>query len=320
MEEAQFQQKLEYMEQVFFANDTPLPFKGDLKIYPVKIKDYYKFYSLVSCFTMDKNTDIENMGIKKSHLDYALFMAEKDKTGFGMRFVELLKLVFNLENAIICDNKECDFEEQEIYGFYAQLFALQEEYKGANIDRRKEIEDKVDSLCRCPKCGTPLREKIFMSFKEKERSLFIGYEKIGKDEYDFLRRIYCYQNILDYDDSYVDPELKEAIEERKRLESAGAENPSLEKQEAAVITGSSYTFETIKELTLRKFTVLLRIIEAKLQYEAMRTGEMSGMVTFKNPIPHWLYSGNKKKSIMDEVTSLDSFKGKFQENGNATVN
>lgn len=320
MEETDFQRKLEYFEQTFFSNDEPLPFKGELKIHPVTIRDYYKFYTLISCFTVDKNTDVENMGINKSHLAYALLLAEKDKGGFGVRLLELLKLVFNINNNLICDNKDCDMEEIEALKFYEKFLGLQEEYKNATIERKEEIEQEVEALCRCPKCGSPIRERIFINFKDDKKTLTIGHHQITKDDYDFLRRIYCYQNILDYDDAYVDPELKEAIEERKRLESIGSDTPSLEKQEAAVITGSSYTFETIKEITLRKFSVLLRVIEARLQYEAMRTGEMSGMVTFKNPIPHWLYSGNKKRSIMDEVTSLDSFKGKFQENGNATVN
>ena len=318
MKEDEFQEKLPIFEQLYFANDEPIPFKGDLKIYPVKVKDYYKFYSLLSCFTVDKNVDIENMGVSKTHLGYIFVLMDKDK-GFGGRFIELLKLVFHIENNIICSNKECDLEEQSPLPLYQKFLEYQQEFTTATLERKREIEKDAEELFLCPKCHSPLRESIFISNTDNKKSLFIGHQEIKKEDYDFLRRIYCYQNILDYDDSYVDPELKQAVEERHRLEAGDSEPPSLEKQEAAIVTGSPYTFETVKELTLRKFTVLLRIIEAKLQYIAMRTGEMSGMVTFKNPIPHWLYSGNKKKSIMDEVTSLDSFKGKFQENGSATV-
>lgn len=319
MKEQDFLRKLEYVEQIYFSNDEPVPLKEGLKIHPVKLKDYYKFYSLIGCFTVDKNIDIENMGISKSHLSYALMLLEKDRQGFGNRFTELLKMVFEVENYIICSNKDCDLENQDLLLFYSKLFSLQKEYETASFERKVEIEQEVEILCACPKCGSPLRENIGIITNDKKKQLFVGHVEITKDDYDFLRRIYCYQNILDYDDKYVDPELKEALDEKKRLESLDSETPSLEKQEAAVITGSSYTFETIKNLSLRKFTMLLRVIESRLQYEAMRTGEMSGMVTFKNPIPHWLYSNNKKKGIMDEVTSLDSFKNKFQENGNAAV-
>ena len=319
MKEQEFLHKLEYIEQIYFSNDEPVPLKEGLKIHPVKLKDYYKFYNLIGCFTVDKNIDIENMGISKSHLTYALLLVEKDRPGFGNRFLELLGMVFGIKNNIICGNKDCDLEEQDLIAFYSKLFSLQKEYETAPFERKVEIEQEVEMLCACPKCNSPLREKISIMQEDKKKHLFVGHTEITKDDYDFLRRVYCYQNILDYDDRYIDPELKEALDEKKRLESMDAENPTLEKQEAAVITGSPYTFETIKEVSLRKFTMLLRVIEARLQYEAMRSGEMSGMVTFKNPIQHWLYSNNKKKSIMDEVTSLDSFKNKFQENGNAAV-
>ena len=319
MTEQDFFHKLEYIEQIFFSNDEPVPLKEGLKIYPVKLKDYYKFYSLIGCFTVDKNMDMENMGISKSHLSYALLLMDKDKQGFGSRFIELLKMVFNIENFIMCSNENCDYAREDLFEFYGELLRKQKEYESATFERKMELENEVEELLACPKCKSPLRENIGILTKDNKKKLFIGHVEITKDDYDFLRRIYCYQNILDYDDKYIDPELKEALDEKKRLESMDAENPSLEKQEAAVITGSSYTFETIKTIPLRKFTMLLRVIESRLQYEAMRTGEMSGMVTFKNPIPHWLYSNNKKKSIMDEVTSLDSFKNKFQENGNAAV-
>ena len=41
--QAEFASKLKYYEQNYFSNDEPVPFVGDLKIYPVTVKDYYKF-------------------------------------------------------------------------------------------------------------------------------------------------------------------------------------------------------------------------------------------------------------------------------------
>ena len=50
----ELKKKLDYYEQAYFYTDSPVPFLGDLKIYPVMSKDYYNFYSNLSCLTMDK--------------------------------------------------------------------------------------------------------------------------------------------------------------------------------------------------------------------------------------------------------------------------
>ena len=50
----ELKKKLDYYEQAYFYTDSPVPFLDDLKIYPVMAKDYYRFYSNLSCLTMDK--------------------------------------------------------------------------------------------------------------------------------------------------------------------------------------------------------------------------------------------------------------------------
>ena len=52
----QLQEKIDFYEKFYFALDEPVPFKNGLYIYPVLVKDYYKFYTYYSCLTMDKNT------------------------------------------------------------------------------------------------------------------------------------------------------------------------------------------------------------------------------------------------------------------------
>ena len=41
----QLQKKLDLWEQCYFSLDDPVPFKDNLLVYPVLVKDYYKFYS-----------------------------------------------------------------------------------------------------------------------------------------------------------------------------------------------------------------------------------------------------------------------------------
>ena len=72
MDDQQLQRLIDSYEQFYFTHDDPVPFKGKLKIYPVLVKDYYKFYSTVSLFTQNKNEDPTGKGIAMTHLDYLI--------------------------------------------------------------------------------------------------------------------------------------------------------------------------------------------------------------------------------------------------------
>ena len=62
--------KIDLYQQIYFTHDEPIPFKDDLFIYPVLVKDYYQFYSLIDIFTVEKNEDKSGIGIAMTNLDY----------------------------------------------------------------------------------------------------------------------------------------------------------------------------------------------------------------------------------------------------------
>ena len=45
----QLQKKLDLWEKCYFSLDEAVPFKDNLRVYPVLVKDYYKFYSCFPC-------------------------------------------------------------------------------------------------------------------------------------------------------------------------------------------------------------------------------------------------------------------------------
>ena len=105
------------------------------------------------------------------------------------------------------------------------------------------------------------------------------------------------------------------MEEMARLENPNNVQPSLEKQESCIVASTAYTYETIKELSLRHLVLLLRTVDAKLHYFTYRQAEASGMVKFeKDALPHWIYSSDKKNKY-DKLQSLEKFKSKFQQGG-----
>ena len=58
----------------------------------------------------------------------------------------------------------------------------------------------------------------------------------------------------------------------------------------SIIIGLKVTEEYVSNLTIRKFWRYIKRINKHEEYEACRSGQMSGMVTFKEPIQHWMTS------------------------------
>lgn len=314
--------KMSVYEQLYFGEDEPVPFVGNLKIYPAILKDYYKFYSLINCFTIDKNADKSGIGIPMSDLGYLVYLMQQEgNERMQNQLYELLAMVFHLENGLYCDNTECSFDGILSFKNLQDTISIEMSKINKNATNREDsekyiLEQKKDlftKLERCPHCGQVMRDVFEIKSNEKNQfKLFVKGIEINSKKFKELKRIYCYQNILDYNDDYIDPELKEALDEAARLRAGNTEQPTLERQKACIVASTGYRFDELEKLTLRKFSLLVRIISAKVDYTAYKTGEMSGMVTFKTPYPHWIYSNdNPRKNRFKDIMSVDQIEKKI---------
>jgi hypothetical protein len=297
------QDKIKYYEQTFFTYDKPIPFKDNqLLIYPVKITNYYDFYFLISCFTVDKNEDTTGIGIGMSNLDYAFHLMEDETSGklFTNQFMSLLELIFQIKNGLKCS---CSDEVTPYSEIYDQMSLFKTE---------EDIQNYIENIKLCAHCSQIKKDVIrFKELPNGKKNLMINEIEINKQDYDELRKIVCYYNIPDYDDEYIDPKLKEELEEVAKLQNPNSVQPSLEKQKTCVVTGAPYKYEELDNMTIRRFVLLLRTIDQKLHYFAYRQAEVSGMVSFKNELSHWIYS--KKDSKFKDIMSLSSLKEKLKD-------
>ena len=316
--------KMSVYEQLYFGEDEPVPFIGNLKIYPALLKDYYKFYSLINCFTIDKNADKTGVGIPMSDLGYLVYLMQQEgNERLQNQLYELLSMVFHLENGLYCDDDNC--ECNDIISFKDLQDTINKEMIKINqVAQSEDVEDNqkfileqkrelFSNLEKCPKCCKVMRDVFELKQDEKNQfKLFVKGIEISSKKFKELKRIYCYQNIADYNDDYIDPELKEALDEAARLRAGNTEQPTLERQKACIVASTGYKFDELGQLTLRKFSLLVRIIAAKVDYTAYKTGEMSGMVTFKSPYPHWIYSNdNPRKNRFKDIMSVDQIEKKI---------
>jgi len=298
---------IEYLKQAYFELDNPVPFLNFL-IKPISVKDYYTFYWAVECLTLEKNKDPN--GIVLSHLGYLLKKIEDDSS-FAARLSTILELIFGIENGSYCS--DCGFFRtiEQVGNAFNMLSAISQEGKSSAEygEEFKEVYNK--EIAFCPNCENLMKDVIeWGADKNKHAFIRVRDSIITKESFEEFKQIVCHQNMPDYNDDYIDPALEEELKEVERLRNKNIAFPSLEKQMCCVIAGSAYTFETLKNLSLRKFVLLLRTIDAKLHYQIYKMNENSGAVTFKTGLDHWIYE--TKKSRFDNIVSLDSIKDKLK--------
>lgn len=323
----QLQKKLDLWEKCYFSLDEAVPFKDNLKVYPVLVKDYYKFYSCFPCLTMDKNTKMvigedgrpikvsNPKGIGMSYLGYLIESMQEGEIGATLtsQLIGLIELVFHEKNGFFCPNcgEEILFEEikNELDSIIKTIMESKGTKEQVDIAKIEYFKEKM----KCKKCGSNMREIISIKNEGNIKKLSIKNTDISPKDFDELKALVSRQNILDYDgDKYVDPDLKEELEIKARLQNKNYTSPSLEKQMVCVCAGTGYTLKELKEIPLRKLTLLLKTVDSKANYYAQVQGAYSGLVRFKQDPQHWIF-GDNKRDIASEFTSLESFTGKFND-------
>ena len=292
---------------------------------------------------MDKNTKtiIDEMGrpkkvsnpqgIAQSYLAYLIERMEDAQNGnvVTQQVMALFELIFHIKKGFYCPNcgREVDYNEtmiqmadhvkciqDEAQEIYSQQFndgenhQIPQEVMNSIIHKAKI--DFLGNFTKC-ECGGELRD-IFSIKNGPIKKLVVKNIEFSPQDFDELKALVPRQNILDYDgDKYVDPDLKEELEIKAKLQNKDYTSPTLEKQIVCVSVGTGLTMEYLHKITMRKLSLLLKTVDAKNMYYAQVQAAMSGMVKFKEDPKHWIFTDNKK-NIKDELTSLENFEKKFE--------
>lgn len=137
-----------------------------------------------------------------------------------------------------------------------------------------------------------------------------NYRTITSEDFDEIRRIILYQNVLDYTDKYIDPDVKREVDEYYRLKNKGAKEISIEHKTICIQLRTGMSTELIGKLTIRNFLLLFDSIVEESDYQAMKLAEANG-AKFKSPIEHWAYRSDKDK-YADAFCDADAFADKMQ--------
>lgn len=88
---------------------------------------------------------------------------------------------------------------------------------------------------------------------------------ISPKEFDEISKIILHQNNYNYDDRYINPDVKELMEEMYKIKYKNAVSPSLEKRKAFVASKTGKSFEQMNKMPYREF---------ELVYDACKDSEI----------------------------------------------
>ena len=180
-----------------------------------------------------------------------------------------------------------------------------------NIDKEKEEYGEsltFDLLALCFMICMRIEEisiRLFIDEDGKAKLILNGVE-IDENEFDYLRKLILYQNLPNYDDELMNPDLKNDLEEADKIKNGGEETEDFEHLIANLVIGTGMNIDDVKNLPIRKFYIIGQVMDRKLHYSIYKQASVGGFVEFKQPITHYL-----KKNIdllENKVTTVETLK------------
>lgn len=139
--------------------------------------------------------------------------------------------------------------------------------------------------------------------------LYINNTKITPEIFDDLRRIIIIQNDIDFDiDEFIHYETEQAL--RKAQNRINKDDANIEDYIDSLCVALKYSEEEVMNLSIRKFWRLIKRYNLHENYTICKTGELGGMVKYKEPIKYWITSIDEEDKFSYVKTDEEALKGK----------
>lgn len=148
--------------------------------------------------------------------------------------------------------------------------------------------------------------------KISQEGIFINDKIITPEIFDDLRRIIIIQNDIDFDiDEFLNYDTEQRLLKAQKDLNKDTVKATIEDYIDSLVVVMNTTKEYIKNMTIRKFWRYIKRYQLHERYTITKTGECSGMVSFKEPIKHWMVSLEDDDKYKDLKTNENSLKGKI---------
>lgn len=133
---------------------------------------------------------------------------------------------------------------------------------------------------------------------------------ITAKQFDEITKIILYQNIINYDDSYVNPEFKKTMDKLDAVRNMGKELPTLERKMNIITAHTGIVKREQLNMTFREHQGLFSEVCGEVEFETTRPIALFG----GQKIEHWIYK-DKKGKYDDYIVSMGKYKSSFGGNG-----
>lgn len=134
---------------------------------------------------------------------------------------------------------------------------------------------------------------------------------ITSKELEEIKKIILKQNIYDYDDRYISPDIKKEIEEYNKIRYKGVVQPNFEKKKVFVMSKSGISEDSLNKMYYRTFSRMFKLMVDNDIYFANKMLEASPKYDMKEDILHPLYA-KEDDGIASAFTSSDKLKNKIK--------
>jgi len=151
-----------------------------------------------------------------------------------------------------------------------------------------------------------------IKLNQQTGQIIINDEVITPHVFDDLRRIIIIQNKIDFDiDEFLNYDTEQRLLKAQKDLDKNENKANIEDYIDSLAIAMNITEDKIKDMTIRKFWRYIKRYQLHESYTIAKTGECSGMVSFKEPIKHWMVpldEDDKYKNLKTDETEL---KGKM---------
>lgn len=248
-----------YKKELF--NGEPIVYK-DVKLYPVKCDKLIDFYSCIQVLLYDPlRYPTEVSALPRLYFLTDIINHQNDEN-YIMQNPMLLTLFIQMQyllGLVFGENQKIELKEHK-GRWHISVISDDEQTDNQDDKQSKQIDIKAK-------------------------------------DFDVIRKIILHQNGIDYDDTFIHEDIRQWIAEQQAKEDG--EPTTLEDYKEAFMLSLHISDESvIDNVTIRRFNRIVEKTITRENYNIQMTASMSGFVTFKGKIDHWLHI-EKKNRIFD---------------------
>lgn len=139
--------------------------------------------------------------------------------------------------------------------------------------------------------------------------------QITHKQFDDIKRIILYQNIPHFDDTYINPEAKAAMNQIDILRSQDYEDMTIERKMAIIMSHTGILKKDQLDMTYRSHCLLYEEVCGEVEFTTTRPVALFGGKG--KELPHWIYR-KKKNKFNDYFVSDKAYHKSMGGDGNIT--